>query len=1439
MTSRTPSDPIQSAGEWLFHGFAQLASYTSGGPPLPVSEEENPPPTLFQSPPSDLVRKAVEDTKETVTYQAEKSSDQPELRAQPSRSLKERFTDMVFSAILMRETDDEGDPNPQNASSEDLFPELPSQALVVAHAAPLQPEPRPPDEAQSNENSLWRFAKDTVLFIPNVVAIPRLLREIGEEAKRELPTIVADAKQTIGNASHLLTNPGDALHDMVSGAVQGVFSAGRATLSGQPAPLRIQGPVIKEEAGEQPKPSIALDHDQAPLPLPALVDSPYVPSRSSPSPSESKWNEREKEKEQEHVSSLPVSQSAYVPPPHSEYWDAKGKAKDTESRRIPSSPAASPQSWWGPLLSTVLTLASGYGADGLIFFLDEFDRRNPTFRTTFPQGHAIVEEARNVLKTGKGNPDVILQAAWEKLKELQQFHVHWGFGVLSPSPILDNDEEGQTAHRSNIAPIRDVAACRKAYREIRDQFGLQLPDGETAVKSDQEKASPSVSDKAALEKAEQETGQLIEQFCHKTLHYSVIRTIYTIFGEEEISATPELIFKNAEEKGVPIKEEFLVQYSSIHGFFFRILYNVLLWFIRPLIMETTQQAMTDLRRFLKEDPQLIDTKLTELNDYLGKISVHNYVTEYCNPNLEKKAGSFNEFLKRKLTTYGSNDFEKPELIQLFQDFVIENYVPRPEFKIYRWRVILISPLLEWIVQLIRKQAVRQFLNQSHLIDGMIQQGGNAVFQAKINLVKLFQEKLEDINKRIEDSFLGGEEGEQARLELEAKKAALNPDLRILIQNLSANLLDFIKVEACNNNPNKIDALYRAYHNPTFVQTAVKGIANTFQQPESIDGILELALNHMFETAFVTFLEDLNIRAESQVQNLFKALNDAYKPKQQTNAAIYNRDYSEAKDNLRIALEKPITAALQATLEDKLKTSSPERHKKIMKSVEDEKSVLLERADQLFQVTEILRNTIAQEGYISRNIQGELEGAVGLIDQYLTHMLTYLNTPELAGIYYADTRANIYHAHTLIINHLTELAQHVKQIAQANALIAQCENLIAAQNDLFFSGSHDVLSFNNKTKEVKAKIGQLITDTETRQSIEKQLDNLKKFNHRLAIVKRHQDLMGQRQELIVKHQSLEAELRGVQPGYFGALRYQNAQMAEFQRLSREIGRLDEALNKNYNDKLRSIESEQKKIAKTVESLDAVSRDVEHLAALSLQYQESFSRGYRSEIRAERIRLAGEITSLVNKLNTLEDATVGKLVQGMGLKTDGKEIAREVYRFCHEGEGLSKFNESLLACKDEQHLKQERLQRRLVKIQGKIGKDTPELLKGREERLQGEITRHVEGYNASIQGCISASMEQHARLKNEIAEIAPQFALTASTIKEHVDRFFTVHDFIDMTGEFIFDTSTPIVQEKIYPEIQNKILTIVSALGKSFHYEQLGLRLLMVGIAERQYEKIRPR
>lgn len=1404
MTSpKQPFDPLMFVGGWIVESLYSLGNNAGREVDSDDKEPASQPP---QPPQVETVASAVADVAETAAYQEERK---------PSTET-EKEKEVSVSQDENREPEgQENDSPPQEAEA---LVSPPSSLFGWANFLTGSGAYAPSTEAPPEE--------------PHVV-FP--YKEITAATKNTANKVKNDAIASVKNTAY---NVGQTV---ATKAVEGVKDGLRQAFLGQPAQSQIEEPTREEQDRFIPLPS-AEESKNLPNSAPQLeergkekeLDHPPQPSSLL---SDAKQRDDRIKGEKDEPAPPPIQKPAYIPPPRSAQWNAKGK--DKEPQGIPSPLSSSPQSWWTPALSRVLTMASMYGAQGALSILDKFIEYNPNFAKTFPQGYLILDEARHILATGRGDPQAILQGAWDKLKELQQYHVHWGLGVLSPSPIPVEDEEGQKANPSNSAPIREVAACKKTYQELRDQFDLQPLEGQAVAEADTEQVSLFVNDPAALAQAERETGKLIEKFCHNTLHYSVMRAIYTIFGDEE-TCTPEEIITTAGEHG-SIKEEFLSQYGSVRGFFFRIIYDVLLWFIRPLIVETTQKAMADLRHFLKEDPQLIDTKIRELNNYLGKIRVSNVVRDYIN----SRAGSLDEFLQNEFTTFGVNKFPKEKLIQLFQDYVIENYVPSPEIKVYGWRVIVISPLLEWIVQLIRKQAVRQFLNQSHLIDGMIQQGGNAVFQAKINLMKLLQEKFEDINKRIEDSFLDKENSEEVRLELEAKKAALigpDSDLRILIQNLSHNLLDFIKVEACNDNHGKLEALYRAHFNPSLGESVVKGIADVYQQPDSFDGILELALNHMLETALVTFLEDINTRAESQVQNLFRALNDVYKYEksdQKNNAATYTRRYEDAKENLKAALEKPISAALQATLEEKLKKSSPEKHKRIEVSVNDEKKAIFEFTDKLQEITTILQRVLGKNELIKKDIAGELEGAVWLIDQHLKRVQAYLNTPMVTSIYYPDTRANIYQAHVLIINHLTALAQHIRQIAEASAGITQCEKLIDAQNDLLFSGSPDQQSLNSKIREIKPKIEQLVTDAGKRQSLEKQLDDLKKFNRQLSIVQRKLGLIQQRQGLTEKQEGIHAQLSN-QQGYFPLNRY-NAQVAEFQRLSPEIVLLNNALNKDYTDKLKRTEDNKKKKEKTLELLAAVDTDITELLKLSQQHHECM--GNRYEVRAIRLKLAGEITALVQKLNAIEDETVRKLLQdvGMGLPAETKELAREVYHILGENEnvGYLRFKGYHRECREKQDQEYEDLKNREQNIREKIGKDTEESLRRKEETLNEKIQGLLSDYQENIQGCIADSIHKHGQLKEEIAKIAPQFAETASAIRENVNRFFIVHPFIDMTGDLIYNTSIPFAQDKFHPQIQARILTIVSALGKSFHYEQVGLNLLVAPIANRQWEKVRPR
>lgn len=1379
--------------------------------------------------------------------------------------------------------------------------ELADTLAFVAGVGKYAPPCPPPDEpvvelipyqaigtaAMGTLSNVKNKASTVAAAVSTAVALPGQAKEA-----------IDNAQATITKAKEIITDPSKAKEmtaAVVSGAVGGAVDGAKKSLGfapnapvEDPLPEEKGIPIAVEVSSSTPSPSLLIDS------LTETKDRIDAP-------------EKEKERDED-----PVAKA--------KRREEKGKDKEKANGELGPSNSAPPQSsWLAPVWGMLSATIAAQGIRAGLVVLDRFLSSQFLPSDKFPQGARVLEELKIILQKALDQgeaPHEALQMAWEKIRELGNYHVDLGFGMSNPSPIT---EEGDSSvNHGNSPPTTLLVSCQDAYEAVRKDFRLV---------SDMEHASsdPEISDhiltieeEEALQELEEKTDQLVESFCHRTLHFSVMRAIDAIFGDEANPVEYNKIIQNGTLEGASIKEEFLSQYGSIRGFFYRILYNIILWFVRPLIEETTRKAIEDLRGFLKTEHRLIENKLEALNAYLSNISVHNAVTDFFT-HTPKMAGNLDEFLKKRLKTFGTEEYSKQDLIQLFQDYLVENYVPRPQVKIYRWRVPLVSTFTEWIIQVIRKQAVRHFLKKSQLIDGMLREGGDAVFNAQLNLRHLLLEKLTQIEARIKQSSQESDEGEN-RTDLEAKKAQLiNDDLRILIRALSENLLAFINVEACGNRNDELWKLYQDHQNPSLVQTTIQQVAQAFQQPESVDKILEAALTHMIETAFVTLLEDTDTRAESQLQNLFQMLNKAFDyndpAEKRANEAKFRREIAQADRRIDKLLEGLTNSALQATLEDKLKKSAPERHRQVVSSVSKEAEsmhafsaslskvttylmdLLNGEADSSMDVSDSEEDSVVEDGSLSDNIHGELAATIALIEKQLNHFSSFLDQNQLYTKYYRDTRVNIYNAHAKIIAHLNQLSKMVRQIAEANEKISECEHIIdELQPQLLKNPFHKRI--NNKIKALAKQIHELIKDTDAKKLFEKKLSEIKKLHRKLSIIqekkakieqierlKAQKDQTEQRikeakeiasllksfkelsdqyhrtpsediskrmeamclelkdhpnlelRDIISKHllskrqhlQELHYEFHQLF-GFFNkdvftyVEKYRIQQTKIFNNLEKEIHTLKQELNRNYEEQLRKIDDKQEDVKETVDVFGAVKADLDKLKLLTTKDRRLSGR--RSGIAKKQSQYKQEVNEIVRRLRRIQNPTVKKFIREAGITSDMNRL----YALFHAHED-SPFNQ-LTKYREEQEELLGSLKKRYLKVQDKLHNDSSESLNEAEKGCRREIESRSEILCRELEEFIETAKKKKEALKEDIRQQAPCFKETAEQVDEIVEKYFCVQELVSIGADALHNEAVPLVKETVAPSIKQKIKTMISSLAKPFHYEQIGLNLIMVDIADRQ-------
>lgn len=657
---------------------------------------------------------------------------------------------------------------------------------------------------------------------------------------------------------------------------------------------------------------------------------------------------------------------------------------------------------------------------------------------------AAVHGVRYLLKHAETTPDVpadILKAdetstLAETWKKLDAFHILFRGLEINPKKFgekqlaetrkeVDGQEEGET-------PFLLLDQCQSEFAELRKKHHLEEIAPQENVPNLANSLSlsslnpPSQAFDPELPALEIKTNEQVSAFSKKTATFATLYAVDNFLGTPDPNEYNRLL---QNQDAVHVEQAYLNKFGKVRRFFHRTIYKLLSSIISPLIEKTLEKLVSHIRDFLKNQLDLLhfaEEKIGDLSDYFGLMESGRQLF-LGTPNLE--TGTFERYLQQNVNQYAGR-FTEAELLRITGDYIVQNFIPRPQFTIGTYRIPVISTLFEWIGFSIRKALVRRFLNQTDIINRILTQGTASVHHAQYGIKRVLYEKLKQVNAMVERTRVRKVQPNPTHpsnmsAELKAKKAAvITRTFHLAVRQLSENMLRFIAIESCNGDRRKLADLDNA------VSIVVQDLIRTFShllkaEPVSMQTTLEDAATDMFEMTLVSIFDEKDSQIEHQLQRIFSLMDNAYvyaSPEERVRQENHYRIKCEELDkNLKILIEQLSRNSVGNALEENLKNLSGEKHRRIQAFVEKEKQTMIAFSHALLK-----RNADLQNLRNPDEIRVFLNQTMFEIERYLSHLSTVLESAAFKECY-SDVIGDLHNIYALHIGYLSQYRSTIDQL----------------------------------------------------------------------------------------------------------------------------------------------------------------------------------------------------------------------------------------------------------------------------------------------------------------------------------------------------------------------------------------------------------------------------
>ena len=974
--------------------------------------------------------------------------------------------------------------------------------------------------------------------------------------------------------------------------------------------------------------------------------------------------------------------------------------------------------------------------------------------------------------------------AWSVWNTLNKYHILVGginLNIKNSSDEKMRNEriKSEGPNLDGYSPIHSLMKCQESWRTLRAGYALSPVEPSPTIPSSNSRKVPilpSAEEKARIEALVAKTDQMVRTYSQKTIHYATMYIIHRICNH---SFDPAIYYKILEGGG-DVEDAYLKQFDGpVRRVLYKAAFRAISWFIRPLIGKTIKQMIIHLRKFLNSDVDLlhlVQKKMGDMADYYGRIEKARQ--DYTQPNRTDECGTFDNFLKETIKVYGGQKLTEEELIRIFGDYIVDNFVPRPKVKFFGYRIPLISSFFEWTGHSIRKAVVRHAMNKAGIVKKILTQGTNSVHYAQLGLKRLLAQKLDQVIKMVQRSRarpvvvidpLVAQPAQPAPLDLEAKKTQLiSRQLHLIIQQHSAKLLRFIDIESCNGDERKLADIDNRVS--ALISEIMSAISNVYKgEPFSLTKVLEDASTHAMETALIALFEDKETQIEENLQTIFDVLDKSYTHIPDSERADRERQFlqecAQADQNLSSLQDQLSRAATAAALESHLKNVSGEKHNNIKSYVQNEKELFTSFVNELAALGQnfCIDNVAEQK---AAPLKESVSKAVSLIEQYLSHISAQLPSSELEACY-SDVRGDLHNIYAAIIVHLNHLHQKVDQIAQ---LVNAIKN---TEDDLECTDSCE----------------EKLADFSLEKLFQETIETCRTIQTGLPLSQ--QEELKQKLEVVIgDRESLENTL---------------TELATFDQRTKIQGQLVQLRKK------QELFSEAERV----------------LTSLKRECLECHDFQEPNSVR--KAELSRNIQDHMNKLNQIQDVDFKRDVSPLLAAKDTGQLYDIFYPSFFAKKVPIFYNLNILQAGAQQWIDKNETELGQLPETSHTRKE----IEDKEDQLSAQILNNIKKIREILQSNRIAQKMSGDELKTLITTIQKEaFGGESFAALRQLTEHFTVKGCISVGEIKLHNRLAPEITAHIAPKIIKGTRTMIDAMGKPFHYKQLVLRLLFLDIADRR-------
>ncbi|NGX61590.1 MAG: hypothetical protein K940chlam9_01077 [Chlamydiae bacterium] len=642
----------------------------------------------------------------------------------------------------------------------------------------------------------------------------------------------------------------------------------------------------------------------------------------------------------------------------------------------------------------------------------------------------------------------VAETTEEVWKGVNKYHIVIGGLHVETKPsnskTLSDKRQEISGRQDGVSPIHSLVHCQTKYKNIRIRHNLKALPPEPPPQREEEPLAPQPAEqnRESLDDLVTKTDAALKRFSKKTAHFATMQALHAIFSPTDATDDYLEILPNRH-----IRQAYIEKYKGnrVYTFFLKTTYRFLHWLIKPMIGKTLESVVTHLREFFYDEETMkgvVEMKISDMTEYYGRIEKGR--KDFLAPRSDE-AGTFPEYLKQQIKKYGG-EFTEKDLLRHSRKFIVKRFVPKPDLKIFGFRVPLICRFCNWVGHGVRKLAVNSAIKKTDMLNILRKKGANSAPYGQLAIKEFLINKLTEVEKMVDESRanrrrvveidLDDQEGEDLDLHLEARKAqVITERLHRVIALQSHYQLRFIDIERCKDHPEELANL----DNPIsiFAQNCFRSFWDMMQwDPISVQRILEDATTDLTETSLVALFDDKEAQVESQLSSLFESFEKAYAHlstrEREAQQVEFEKESQRANEQLSNLLQQLTQSTIAGTIERHLHNSTGEKHKRIKKFVASEK----EQMRTFFQKLEGMAEAL-QEG--TPQLKQALTQSVASIEGYLDHINRSLKSKQM-GECWSDIRGDLYNGYSVIIHELSTLSDTLE------GMVNDCELIEAGEKE---------------------------------------------------------------------------------------------------------------------------------------------------------------------------------------------------------------------------------------------------------------------------------------------------------------------------------------------------------------------------------------------------------